>query len=257
VALFNRRILMKILKQLSTGLLGIAFLIELAGCASQSSDTLAIVAGANAQRLRTTYGDQQKLTTLIAAAEHDKEQRNILLNDLILIVDLHYYSWEKRLYDKKAGFDLGSDAVLLGLGGATALSGTTELANILGQITTGITGLKASVDSDLLQKNTIPAMVSKMRAARATQLAKMQAAMTKTDSNGHPLGPSDISKYSIQQGLIDLNSYYAAGTFVGALQDITAKAAVEKQAAEQTIQELKPSSSAIKQTPDLPGGKKP
>jgi hypothetical protein len=237
----------------------IAFLIccVLSGCGSEQGDTLKLVSRANATRLRSDYGSESQLTAAIRLAEVDNVKRNSLLNDLVLAIDLNYYEWEKRLYHKKAGFDLGTDAVLLGLGGATALSGTTELANILGQISTGITGLKASVDSDLLQKNTIPAMVSKMRAARATQLAKMQAAMTKTDSNGHPLGPSDISKYSIQQGLIDLNSYYAAGTFVGALQDITAKAAVEKQAAEQTIQELKPSSSAIKQTPDLPGGKKP
>ena len=144
---------------------------------------------------------------------------------------------------KKASFDLGTDAILLGIGGATALSGTTGLANILGQITTGITGFKASVDSDLLLKNSIPAVVAKMRAGRATQLAKMQQAMTTTTKDGKPIGPSPTSQYSIQQGLIDLNSYYTAGTFVGALQDITAKAADEKQTADERIEELKPSAS--------------
>jgi hypothetical protein len=234
---------MKILKQLSAGLLGIAFLIELAGCASQSSDTLAIVAGANAQRLRAKYGDTQKLADCIGAAQNSPKMRNILLNDLILIIDLHYYSWEKHLYDKKAGFDLGADAVLLGLGGATALAGTTELANILGQISTGITGVRSSVDSDLLQKNSIPAIVAKMRAGRATQLAKMQKAMSETGTNGKALRPSPVSQYSVQQGLIDLNTYYAAGTFVGALQDITAKAAEEKDSADRTIEKLKPGAS--------------
>lgn len=228
----------------------------LAGCASQQNDTLKLVNGANATRLRNDYGTETQLAAAIQAAQSSPATRNIVLNDLILIVDLNYYEWEKRLYDKKTGFDLGTDAALLGIGGATALSGTTGLANILGQISTGITGLKSSVDSDLLQKNTIPTMISKMRAGRATQLAKMQAAMTRTDSDGNPLGPSDTSKYSIQQGLIDLNIYYVAGTFVGALQDITAKAAEEKQAADQTIQNLKPSSSAVQQTPHLPEGKK-
>jgi hypothetical protein len=138
---------------------------------------------ANAARLQQNYGDQSHLTAAIDDAAVSSKQRNILLNDFILIVDLNYYQWEKRLYDKKASFDLGTDAALLGLGGATALSGTTELANILGQISTGITGLKSSVDSDVLQKNGIPAIVAKMRAARATQLAKMQAAMTETKNN--------------------------------------------------------------------------
>lgn len=226
----------------------------LAGCAFQQANTFGLVDRANAARLQADYSDQGKLRQAIEAADQDKVTRNILLNDLILVVDLNYYSWEKRLYDKKAVFDLGTDATLLGLGGATALAGATATANILGQITTGITGLKSSVDTDVLQKNSIPALVSKMRAARATQLAKMQAAMTATDDENNPVGPSPTSKYSIRQGLIDITAYYAAGTFVGALQDITAKAAEEKQQADTKINKLKPNAKLINQTPNPPGG---
>jgi hypothetical protein len=207
---------------------------------------------ANATRLATKYGDASRLSTRIAVAEDDLSgtQRNILLNDLTLLVDLNYNHWEKLLYDKKAGFDLTSDAVLLGLGGATALTGTTEVANILGQITTGITGFKTSVDSDVLQKNAVPALVAKMRAARASQLLKMQAAMINTKDD--KLGPTPLSRYSVEQGLIDLNAYYNAGTFVSALQDITAKASEEKNAADTKINKLKPNSKLIN-TPNLPG----
>jgi len=210
---------------------------------------------ANAARLGQKYGDAHSLGLEIEAAEADPTgtQRNILLNDLILVIDVNYNQWEKLLYDKKAGFDLSSDAVLLGLGGATALTGTTAVANVLGQITTGITGFKTSVDTDLLQKNAIPALVAKMRAARASQLLKMQAAMIDTN-NGKPTGPSRLSKYSVQQGLIDLNAYYNAGTFVSALQDITAKAAEEKKAADEKIDETKPNANLIRQTPNAPGG---
>jgi hypothetical protein len=210
---------------------------------------------ANATRLATKYGDSTRLNTAIVVAGDDEsgKQRNILLNDLILLVDLNYNHWEKLLYNKKAGFDLGTDAAVLALGGATALTGTTEVANILGQITTGITGFKTSVDSDLLQKNAVPALVAKMRAARATQLLKMQAAMIDTNS-GKPVGPTPLSKYSVEQGLIDLNAYYNAGTFVSALQDITAKAAEEKKAADDKIDQTKPGANLIKQTPNAPGG---
>lgn len=221
------------------------------GCRSPQGDTLKLLSGANAARLRTNYGNDEALKMAIDAAADDPVKRNELLNDLILIVDLNYYEWERRLYQKKAGFDLGTDATLLGLGGATALAATTGLANVLGQISTGITGLKASVDADVLQKNTIPAMVAKMRAARATQLAKMQGAMTSTISD-RPVGPSPVSQYSVQQGFIDLNNYYAAGTFVSALQDITAKASEEKDEAEQKINRLKPNAKLINQTPSLP-----
>src|SRR5207249_3949647 len=172
------------------------------GCTvGHTSSLMKDLDNANAGRLRDKYGGSTNLKQAIDSA-NTGEKRNILLNDLILLVDLNYNHWEKLLYNKKAGFDLTSDAVLLGLGGATALTGTTEVANILGQITTGITGFKTSVDSDLLQKNAVPALVAKMRAARATQLLKMQAAMINTN-NGKPTGPTRLSKYSVEQGLID------------------------------------------------------
>jgi hypothetical protein len=217
---------------------------------------------ANADRLAGKYGNSSSLSMAINYAEHDQDPngnvltpsgtaRNILLNDVILLIDVNYNQWEKLLYDKKAGFDLGTDAVVLGLGGATALTGTTEVANILGQITTGITGFKTSVDSDVLQKNAVPALVAKMRAARASQLLKMQAAMINTKDD--KLGPTPLSKYSVEQGLIDLNAYYNAGTFVSALQDITAKAAEEKEKADTKINKLKPNADLINKTPNAPG----
>lgn len=233
--------------------LGLAALL-VGGCASPQGDTLKLLSNVNAARLRASYGSPETLSQAIQEAQYSPARRNALINDLILIVDLNYYEWERRLYQKKAGFDLGTDATLLGLGGATALAATTGLANVLGQISTGITGLKSSVDADVLQKNTIPALVAKMRAARATELAKIQAAMTATDTNKNPIGPSDVAKYSVQQALIDVNHYHAAGTFVSALQDITARASQEEAAADRKINTLKPNANLINQTPDLPDG---
>lgn len=231
-------------------------IVSLVGCTvGKTSSLMKDLDNANATRLATKYGDSTRLNTAIVVAGDDEsgKQRNILLNDFILLVDLNYNHWEKLLYNKKAGFDLGTDAAVLALGGATALTGTTEVANILGQITTGITGFKTSVDSDLLQKNAVPALVAKMRVARATQLLKMQVAMINT-KNDKPVGPTPLSKYSVEQGLIDLNAYYNAGTFVSALQDITAKAAEEKKAADDKIDQTKPGANLIKQTPNAPGG---
>lgn len=228
-------------------------LLALGGCVTREADTLKMVDQANAERLRANYGSQNQLENAIAQAEVSPAARNKLLNDLILIVDLNYYEWEQRLFNKKAFFDLGTDATLLGLGGATALAGATSTANILGQITAGITGFKTSVDSDILQKNSIPTLIAKMRAGRQTQLAKMQAAMTKMDGNNQPAGPSPVLQYSIQQGLLDLKVYHAAGTFVGALQDITEKAAEEKKAADNKIEQTKPNSKILQQTSSAPG----
>ena len=72
-------------------------------------------------------------------------------------------------------------------------------------------------------------------------------------NNGKPTGPTRLSKYSVEQGLIDLNAYYNAGTFVTALQDITAKAAEEKKAADKKIDETKPNANLIRQTQNAAG----
>jgi hypothetical protein len=239
-------------KNLSSAVIAGLCLFVFGGCVTREADTLKMVDQANAARLRASYGTQAQLESAIASAEVSGAERNKLLNDLILIVDLNYYEWEQRLFNKKAFFDLGTDATLLGLGGATALAGATGTANILGQITTGITGFKTSVDSDILQKNSIPSMVAKMRAGRQTQLAKMQTAMTRMANNA-PAGPSSVEVYSVQQGLLDLKVYHAAGTFVGALQDITAKAAEEKKTADDKINKTKPNATLINQTPNAPG----
>ena len=226
------------------------------GCTvGRTSSLMKDLETANASRLATKYGNAVSLQNAIAYAEADSSgtARNVLLNDLILVVDLNYNQWEKLLYDKKAGFDLATDAAVLGLGRATALTGTTSIANVLGQITTGITGFKTAVDSDLLQKNAVPALVAKMRAARATQLLKMQAAMIRIKGN-KPDCPTPLVEYSTEQGLIDLNAYYGAGTFVTALQEITAKAGEEKKAADEKIYKTKPNAKLISQTPNAPGG---
>ena len=235
----------------ATGLLVLAF----TGCATQDQSPLYVLNDANNTRLKSIYGTAQKLEERIAAAAGDSTLRNSVLNDLILMVDLDYYARERRMYRAKSGFDLGSDATLLGLSGATALVNSTSVANILGQISTGIVGLKSKIDIDILQQNTVPALTGKMRAGRSAQLARMQAAMTKEIGNGK-IGrePSSIDDYSIERGLIDVNEYYAAGTVIGALQDITQKSSEEQAEAESKMDKLKPNSKLIEKTPELPGG---
>src|SRR5437660_8826038 len=97
----------------------LAVILPFAGCTvGKTASLMKDLDKANATRLAAKYGDSGSLNSAIEAARQDKtgEQRNILLNDLILLVDLNYNHWEKLLYDKKAGFDLGTDAAILGLG---------------------------------------------------------------------------------------------------------------------------------------------
>jgi hypothetical protein len=133
--------------------------------------------------------------------------------------------------------NFGVDVVNLGLTGVTSVTGTANLKGVLSAIATGTTGIKTSYEKDSFDQQTRSAVVQKMRASRASQLAAMQdpdhmkapvvcatggckQEVTATaDTPKHTEAP-----YSLQTGLSDIEQYYQAGTIIGALQAIAASA---------------------------------
>jgi len=215
----------------------------LSGCATQESKVLLGVRNENLKRLQDRFGTPGALQKEIDIAKTDNtgESRNELLNDLILLVDLNYYHWEKLVYDKKAYADFGSAVTATTLSSISAISKVEDVKTVLSAISSGITSTGVAFNSKVLQDQSLTAIFAKMRANRATQLLRLQASMTKTD----PIGPNPLSVYSVQQGLIDIATYYNAGTFVAALQDIIEKAATEKTNSETQSNSLKPNPTVI------------
>jgi hypothetical protein len=149
-------------------------------------------------------------------------RRNQIVNELVFLVDQSYYSFENHFYGSQAAFNVSGDAVNLGLTGVSAVTGSAHLKSVLSAIATGTTGLKTSVDKNFFDQQTRAAIVQKMRAARATQLATMQ-------DEHHMKG--NLSDYSLETALADVYSYYDAGTVVGALQNIAQAAGTEQKTA--------------------------
>jgi hypothetical protein len=88
------------------------------------------------------------------------------------LVDQNYYSFENRFYGTQATFSTVSDAANLGLTAASSVIGTAELKSILSATATGATGFKTSVEKNFFDQQSRAAVVSKMRALRATQLSQ-------------------------------------------------------------------------------------
>jgi len=239
-----------------------ALIFLLPSCATQEGKVLSGVENENLRRLQEKYGVSGALQSQIIYAEEDEDpnvvdaggnhvrvlpsgtQRNKLLNDLILLVDLNYYHWEKLVYDKKAYADFGSAVAATTLSSIAAISTVDEVKTVLSAISSGITSTGVTFNSKVLQDQSVTAILAKMRANRATQLLRLQASMIKTD-NDKPMGPNPLSAYSVQQGLIDIAKYYNAGTFVAALQDIIEKAATEKTNSESLTNSLKPNAALV------------
>jgi len=239
------------------------------GCATREGQLMKRVNAANLHRLDVAYGTaepekdaQQGLADKhfdeqIKLAESDPtgKERNRVLEDLVLLLDLNYDHWEKLLYEKKAYADFAGALAVLGISSYGSVSTAATANQVLHAIAGGITGAQASFNENVLQRATMPALIQKMRALRAKRLTALKHGMyrlTQGDTikvvikgeekevHEKLVVPRKLSEYSMRQGLIDLAAYYNAGTFVAAIQDIHDQAAKEKQAADDKNAEVKP-----------------
>src|SRR5579864_170118 len=156
------------------------------------------------------------------------QERNRLLNESIWLVDSSYANFENQFYGLRAAEDIGGDFIQLGLTGAATLTGAAGTKTILALIATTATGAKASIDSHLYDQLSRGPIVNQMRASRATALIPIQQGM---------LAP--LSEYSLDQGLRDVQDYYASGTVVGALQAMVITAGQQSTAAREQLRLLR------------------
>jgi len=145
-------------------------------------------------------------------------RRNQILSEVIYLIDQNYYKFESKFYGSEATFSTAMEAANLGFTAAGSITGTSEIKSILAATATGTTGFKSSVEKNFFDQQSRAAIVNKMRALRATQLALIQ------DGDHMKAG---VTAYSLEQGISDVNDYYDAGTVVAALQSISQTAGKE------------------------------
>jgi len=177
-------------------------------------------------------------------------RRNQILQELIALIDQNYSDFEAKYYGSDATVNFGGDLVNLGLTGVSSVTGTAHLKSVLSAIATGTTGIKTSYEKNFFDQQTRSAVVQKMRAGRATQLALIQdqnhmKAPVVCPAAGCPAaGGAAVTPYSLETGLSDIDAYYQAGTVIGALQAI-ATTAGQDQAAAQTKQKTNSSAQQL------------
>jgi hypothetical protein len=109
-----------------------------------------------------------------------------------------------------------------------SVTGTAHLKSVLSAIATGVTGIKTSYEKNFFDQQTRSAIVQKMRALRAEQLALLE------DENHMKAG---LSEYDLQGGINDVNRYYDAGTVIAALQSIAESAGTQTTKAQEKQKE--------------------
>jgi len=189
--------------------------------------------------------------TPAAAAQRQAkvDRRNQILTELIALIDQNYSAFEDKYYGSDASVNFAGDVANLGLTGVSSVTGTAHLKSVLSAIATGTTGIKTSYLKNFFDQQTRSAVVQKMRAGRASQLALIQdqdhmkapvvcpCPPVPCPAAGCPPGADAVNKtyvvspYSLETGLSDVEQYYQAGTIIGALQAIAASAGTDQTAA--------------------------
>ena len=207
------------------------------------------LADVTARTLLQTYNAMPAPTpdpdTPAAASQREAkaERRNQILTELIALIDQNYSVFEDRYYGSDAAVNFGGDVVNLGLTGVSSVTGTAHLKSVLSAIATGTTGIKTSYEKNFFDQQTRSAVVQKMRAGRATQLALIQdqdhmkapvvcpaaGCQTVAAAGGNPA--HTVAPYSLETGLSDVEQYYETGTIIGALQAIAASAGQDQKEA--------------------------
>jgi hypothetical protein len=151
--------------------------------------------------------------------------RNEVIGVYVQAIDARYDEFTANLSTENKGTNLGFDTLLIGLVGAAALS-PTDAADIAA-VTTGVIGLRGSIDKNLYYERTLPALVAAMDAERYR---------VRTSIEGHKA--DDTSEYPLASALVELQEYQQAGSLLRAISAVTDAAAADRRDAKQDFERL-------------------
>jgi hypothetical protein len=192
-----------------------------------------------------TYFAPEKITEYENA---DSQTRLGLRNTIVLnrmrAYDITFSDFKRRLAGDANSVTLGSDLLVLALGGLVATTGSATTKAALGAAITGIAGAQAAINKDLYFQRTLPALLAQMDASRAQAKVPILSGLRLSDE-----------EYPLQRALVDLDALRDAGSIVGAIGNIT-QAAEQQKADALTFQRdagflaTRPARAAIKQRID-------
>ena len=125
-------------------------------------------------------------------------------------IDFYYSEYEGQLTRERQDIGFISTVANLALTSSATLIDAKEAKTILAAAATGLTGVKASYDKEILIEKTITILQQQMRTRRKEVKVTILGRLS-----------LDTGSYPLELALIDLEAYYRAGTITGALVDVS------------------------------------
>ncbi len=166
------------------------------------------------QALRVKYS-QANFDSALRACGDDScriQARNLILEELMLIVDHGYRIYEGNLIAGRAKWKFGFGTTTQALSLAATASTVETSKTIFSGISTLVGSTDTELDKNFYMEQTSYALAHQMQAQRLTVSTQMLLNMhDKTKA---------YADYSLERGLADIEAYYRAGTIAAAVQNV-------------------------------------
>lgn len=139
--------------------------------------------------------------------------RDSIVGSQMYAIDLLYSDFERKLSVEARSGNFLATTTSIALSGVGSVLRVAETQAILAAIDTGLKGTKESFDKEILLDRTLQILLTQMDAERAKVRVRVLNGLQ-----------NPVSRYSLQQGLTDLQDYERAGTINSALAAITGAA---------------------------------
>jgi hypothetical protein len=164
-----------------------------------------------------------------------EQARDEFIVGRLTLMNLRYLKFIRNLTSERQLLDSATAITAMGLGLAGSMVPLAQTTKILASVSAGVAGTKEVIDKNYYFEKTIPALVAQMNAERQKALTPILEGMQK-----------DIMQYPLGQAVVNLQNYYEAGTFAGAIQSIQADASVTEQKQKEANNKLHPLSGKEK-----------
>ena len=159
-----------------------------------------------------------ELATLAQTA--DRGERNRIQNRALAVIDLRFHEFVRDLAADRADADAAVAGTTLGASTAGAFVDSVKAKTNYALFAAGVVGAFGIVDKSYFYERTVPAIVAAMRASRAEVLLRIRRGQAET-----------LDGYDGVAALQDLEAYYAAGTILAAVAEVTQRAEADAAAA--------------------------
>lgn len=212
------------MKRTIAGLVAATLVVPLSGCSTFTGQPDPVVTVKMSDDILASYripGVLRAYGRLSGRAQ--RAYRDEVISVYLQAIDARYYQFRGNLNSEGKATSLGFDSLLTGLVSAAALSPTD--ASDIATVTTGVLGLRSSVDKNLYFERTLPALLSAMDAERYRIRTSLSQHMNQ-----------DTAQFPLAAAFVELQEYQQAGSLNAAIAAVTSDASEDRSEAKDAFE---------------------